>query len=118
MMPASDGPRTSLPGSSEWQTWHLRNTSLPAAASPPAIGAGIAATFGLGCDASAGAVGAVACAIFVCGGFAAGRSWLVGVPFSAAVGGALEAARLEAAGADGGGALAATGADGALVVVA
>jgi hypothetical protein len=34
-MPASEGPRIFLPGSSEWHTWHFLNTSRPAAASPP-----------------------------------------------------------------------------------
>ena len=32
--PARLGPRQFLPGSSEWQAWHLRKTSLPVAMSP------------------------------------------------------------------------------------
>jgi hypothetical protein len=38
MMPASDGPRIFLPGSSEWHAWHFLNTSRPATGSPPLAG--------------------------------------------------------------------------------
>jgi hypothetical protein len=37
-MPASDGPRIFLPGSSEWHAWHFLNTSRPATGSPPLAG--------------------------------------------------------------------------------
>ena len=70
-MPASEGPRIFLPGSSEWHTWHFLNTSLPAAASPPlaelALGAGGACPLGAeaalaivcSCDGGAGLGAAV-----------------------------------------------------------
>src|SRR5215472_1983202 len=58
MIPARLGPTRFLPGSSEWQAWHLRNTCRPAAASPcppPAWDAGVAAC----CAGATDCVGAV-----------------------------------------------------------
>jgi hypothetical protein len=60
MMAARLGPTRFLPGSSEWQAWHLRNTCRPAAASPcapPGWDAGAAACCAGAAD-CAGAVGA------------------------------------------------------------
>src|SRR5689334_23469507 len=66
-MPASEGPSTFLPASSEWQTWHLRKTSLPATGSPPLTAAALA-----GVTAAVGDEGAGDEAVFADGGLAGG----------------------------------------------
>jgi hypothetical protein len=61
-----------LPGSSEWQTWHLRKTSLPAAASPLVTAVDVAGD--VTCD-----------VIWVAGGAAGVDAGGFGVPFVGAV---------------------------------
>src|SRR6516225_11781032 len=99
MMPASEGPRSALPGSMEWQAWHFLNTSRPAAASPPAGGA-VAAPPAVGacvCGSAAAIVCMAACSSLE-DGCAAGCAALRAV--AGAVGGGFEAAvGVEAAGA-------------------
>src|SRR5262245_49165278 len=99
MMPASEGPRSALPGSIEWQAWHFLNTSRPAAASPLAGGAA-AAPLADGVCAGGGSAAAMVCVV-ACWSLEDGCAGACDVLGDAAgaVGGGFEAAVEVAAGA-------------------